>query len=118
MHSTLLRVAKLENLCQSLDPSIYPEKYFRTGVQAFLYMEGMPANWEVHDRLTGQASSCGMVWRVQPSSNGAVETVLEIDQRTVDMEWAKQLGTVAVRMLEGLSNSQRDTKLGDLQLGE
>lgn len=116
MHGMLVRVAELENLCQSLDPSIYPEKYFRTGVKAFLYMPQMPANWEVHDRLTGQASSCGMVWRIQLTSGGAVEAILEIDQRMVDIEWAKELGAVAVRMLEGLANAQRDTKLQDVHL--
>jgi hypothetical protein len=89
MHSTLLSVAELENLCQSLDRSIYPEEYFKTGVQAFLYMPQLPASWEVHDKLTGQADQIGMVWRVQPTGNGAVEAELDIDQRVVDIEWAE-----------------------------
>ncbi|KAH8693383.1 hypothetical protein GQ44DRAFT_635281 [Phaeosphaeriaceae sp. PMI808] len=118
MHSTLLRVAELENLCQSLDTSIYPKEYFKTGVQAFLYMPQMPASWEVHDRLNGQAHSVGMVWRVQPTGNGAVEAELEIDQRVVDIEWAKEVGAVAVQMLEGLANAQGNTKLRNLNLGQ
>ncbi|KAF3480033.1 uncharacterized protein GIQ15_07009 [Arthroderma uncinatum] len=116
LHSTLLRVAELETLCQSLDTSIYPMEHFRSSVQAFLYMPQMPANWEVHDRLTGQAQSVGMVWRVRPTSSGAVAADLEIDQRTVDIELAKEVGAVAVRMLEGLANAQRNTKLRDLNL--
>lgn len=118
MHSTLLSVAELENLCQSLDPSIYPQEYFKTGVQAFLYMPQSPASWEVHDRLTGQAESIGMVWRVQAAGNGAVEAELEIDQKVVDIEWAKEVGTVAVRMLEGLANAQRSTKLRNLNFNQ
>jgi Condensation domain/AMP-binding enzyme C-terminal domain len=118
MHSTLLSVAELENLCQSLDRSIYPEEYFKTGVQAFLYMPQLPASWEVHDKLTGQADQIGMVWRVQPTGNGAVEAELDIDQRVVDIEWAKEVGTVAVRMLEGLANAQRSTKLRNLNLNQ
>lgn len=118
MHSTLLRVAELENLCQSLDTSIYPEEYFKTGVQAFLYMPQLPANWEVHDRLTGQAGQVGMVWRVQTTGSGAVEAELEIDQRVVDIEWAREVGTVAVRMLEGLANAPRSTRLRNLNLNQ
>lgn len=118
MHSTLLSVAELENLCQSLDTSICPQEYFKTGVQAYLYMPQPPASWEVHDKPTGQAGSIGMVWRVQPTGNEAVEAELEIDQRVVDIEWAKEVGTVAVRMLEGLANSQSSTKLRNLNLNQ
>jgi hypothetical protein len=116
MHGTLHRVVELENLCQSLDTSICPEEYFKTGVQAFLYMPQMPDSWEVNDRLTGQASNVGMVWRVQPTIDGAVEAVLEIDQRMVDGEWAKEVGVVAVRMFEWLTNAPKDTKMQDLKL--
>ncbi|KAF7563692.1 hypothetical protein G7046_g481 [Stylonectria norvegica] len=116
MDRTLLRSAELENLCQSLDRSIYREDYFKTAVQAFLYMPQMPESWEVRDRLTGQAEQIGMVWRVQPSSNGVVEAVLEIDQRVVDMEWANELGATAVRTLEGLANAQGSTELQHLNM--
>ncbi|KJZ78541.1 hypothetical protein HIM_01932 [Hirsutella minnesotensis 3608] len=116
MHSTLLTVAELENLCQSLDTSIYPQKHFKTGVQAFLHMPESPASWEVHDKLTGQAEQVGMVWRVQSAGDGAVTANLEIDQRRVDVEWAKEVGTVAVQMLERLANAQRGTKLQSLDL--
>jgi hypothetical protein len=114
MHSKLDSVAELENLCQSLDTSIYPAEYFKTGVQAFLYMPQSPATWKVYDKLTGQAEPIGMVWRVQSTAEGAVEAELEIDQRVVDVEWAREVGAVAVQMLEGLANSQKSTTLGDL----
>ncbi|RDW58848.1 hypothetical protein BP6252_13324 [Coleophoma cylindrospora] len=117
IHSTLLRVAELENLCQSLDPSICPPEHFNTGAQSLLYMPELPASWEAHDKLTGQAT-VGMVWRVQPTSNGAVETELEIDQRVVDLEWAKEVGTVAVRMLEGLVNAKSGTELRNLNFNQ
>jgi hypothetical protein len=116
MHSTLMTVAELENLCQSLDRSIYPQEYFKTGVQAFLYIPESPTSWEVQDRLTGQVDQVGMVWRVQTTDKGAVEAVLEIDQRVVDMAWAKEVGTVAVQMLEGLVNAERSTELRNLNL--
>ncbi|KAL7940029.1 hypothetical protein V8C42DRAFT_42198 [Trichoderma barbatum] len=118
MHSTLHSVAELENLSQSLDPSIFSPEYFKTGVAAFLNMPQPPASWEVYDKPTGQAGSVGMVWRVQPTSHEAVETELEIDQRVVDMEWAKGVGAVAVRMLEGLANAPRGTKMGDLSFNQ
>lgn len=118
MHSTLHSVAELENLCQSLDTSIYPEEYFKSAVQAFLYMPPSPTSWEVHDRLTGQAEPIGMVWRVQPTpeGTGAIEAKLEIYQRVVDFEWAKEMGTVAVGMLERMTNAQRSTKLQGLNI--
>lgn len=57
-----------------------------------------------------------MVWRAQSTSNGAVTADLEIDQRMVDIEWANEVGAVAVRMLEGLANAQKNTKLRHLTL--
>lgn len=118
MHSTLHSVAEFENLSQSLDPSMCPPEHFKTGVQAYLYMPQPPASWEVHDKVTGQAGSVGLVWRVQSTGNEAIEAELEVDQRVADIEWAKEVGTVAVRMLEGLVNAQRSFKLRDLNLDQ
>ncbi|KAG9239911.1 hypothetical protein BJ878DRAFT_579455 [Calycina marina] len=112
MHSTLLRVAELENLCQSPDANIYPEEYFKTGVQAFLYMAQLPTSWEIHDMLTGQAGQVGMVWRVQTAGNGAVEAELENDQTVVDVEWAREVGTVAtIPMSKGGGSGKEKSKV-------
>ncbi|KAL6890028.1 hypothetical protein GGI43DRAFT_430729 [Trichoderma evansii] len=116
IHSTLYTVAELENLCQSLDQSICPPEHFKSVVQAYLYMPQPPASWELHDKVTGQAGSTGFVWRVRSTSDEAVEADLEVDQRAADIEWAKEVGTVAVKMLEGLAHAQKGTKLGDLNL--
>lgn len=59
LHSSLLRVAELENLCQSLETSIYPMEDVRTGVQAFLYIPQMPANWEVGSRQAYWSGTVG-----------------------------------------------------------
>ncbi|EFQ92962.1 hypothetical protein CFE70_007161 [Pyrenophora teres f. teres 0-1] len=114
MDSTLLNVAELENLCQSLEKSIYPSEHFKTAVQAFLYMPQLPASWEVQEKLTGQAEQIGMVWRVQTTHKGAVEAELEIDQRVVDIAWATEVGELAVQMFEGLVNARQSIKLQDL----
>ncbi|GAT21124.1 nonribosomal peptide synthase [Aspergillus luchuensis] len=119
MHSTLHQVAELENLCQSLDRSIYPEPYFNTGVQAFLYMPSGPRSWEVHHRMTAQAESIGMVWRVQPAETGTGELQgeLEIDTRVVDLGWAEEVGVFAVGMLERLAGAEGSMRLGHLMSG-
>ncbi|PYH37619.1 acetyl-CoA synthetase-like protein [Aspergillus neoniger CBS 115656] len=119
MHSTLHRVAELENLCQSLDRSIYPEPYFNTGVQAFLYMPSGPRSWEVHHRMTAQAESIGMVWRVQPAETGTgeIQGELEIDTRVVDLGWAEEVGAFAVGMLERLAGAEGSMRLGHLMSG-
>ncbi|KAI3190941.1 hypothetical protein CBS147311_9683 [Penicillium roqueforti] len=119
MHSTLHRVAELENLCQSLNRSIYPEPYFNTGVQAFLYMPSAPRSWEVDDRMTGQAESIGMVWRVQPAETGTgeIQAELEIDTRVVDLGWAEGVGAFAVGVLERLAGAEGSMRLGDLMSG-
>ncbi|KAL7918579.1 hypothetical protein ACQKWADRAFT_303677, partial [Trichoderma austrokoningii] len=111
MHNTLHSVAELENLCQSLDPSLLRLNQFRTGVQAYLHMPAPTETWEIHDKVTGQAGQVGFVWRVQLADDEAVEAELEVNQTVADIEWAKVLGTVAVQMLEGLANAQRDTKV-------
>ncbi|KAJ4308854.1 hypothetical protein N0V94_009184 [Neodidymelliopsis sp. IMI 364377] len=117
MHNALLGVAELENLCQSLDASICPAKYFNTAVQAFLYMPQASPSWEIHDKITGQAEPQGMVWKVQQTSEMRVEAFLEINQKVVDVEWAKEVGTTAVQMLEKLVNAQTGARLNFLTKG-
>ncbi|KAJ5259402.1 acetyl-CoA synthetase-like protein [Penicillium angulare] len=118
MHSTLHRVSELENLSPSLDASICPAAFFKSVVVASLHTQQSPANWEIHDRLTGQAEPIGMVWRVQRELEGseAVEATLEIDRRVVDVEWGKEVGTVAAGVLARLTNAPNNTKLQDLLL--
>jgi hypothetical protein len=115
MHNTLHSVAELENLCQSLDPSIFSLNHFKTGVQAYLHMPEPTESWEVHDKVTGQAGLVGLVWRVQLAGDKTVEAELEVDQRVADIKWAQEVGTVAVQMLQGLANATKITKVKDIE---
>jgi hypothetical protein len=111
LHTSLLNSAELENLCASLDPSICPLRHFNSFVQPILYMPELPSQWEVVDRMNGQAEPVGMVWRVMPGYDGAVQAELEINPHLVDRDWGGEVNATAVRMLERLVKAPRDGSL-------
>ncbi|KAI2628685.1 putative nonribosomal peptide synthase [Hypoxylon sp. NC1633] len=115
VHSQILDLAEVQNLCSPLPSSVLAPadmaRCFNSIVQSFLGMQPPAASWDVRDM---QPPPVPLLWQVYEHRQ-KVYSVLEIDQTLVDLDWAEEVGRVAARVLQGLVGAGPGVRVGDLE---
>ncbi|KAH8805421.1 putative nonribosomal peptide synthase [Xylogone sp. PMI_703] len=111
LHKTVLDVLEFDGLTHSLPPSIMSDpRTNSTQVQCLLDMPEPSTNWSYQDR---QKHGYKLYWFIfQDGTN--VSTIFEIESGKVNLNWAKEVGGIPGRMLQGLVNATEDMLVGDL----
>ncbi|KAE9363953.1 putative nonribosomal peptide synthase [Stipitochalara longipes BDJ] len=111
VHKTTLDVLEFDGLYHALPDSLMVDpRTNTTNVLCFLDVPQPSSNWVHSDK---QRHNYLMDWYIFQDGEG-VRTEFEIQSRYVDLDWAKEVGGIPGRMLEGFVNSAKETLVGDL----